>query len=217
MEYESFNCGKMKHIFAVDKNYFYVPSFSCEEAKEAILGNEYTVYEKVDGSCGALIKNENDQFVIYSRHDAKNKFKNGIPDGYIPIPQGRNAKEFNDHDYYLKEMKRGDKIADSLYSVIIDFKSDKKFISAELVGKNFNRTPNVVGNNIAIHEDQEVKLDREFSSADDAFSYFKESLKDGFVEGYVIKSNGFYWKIRADCFNKKVPKNFKAPVLINKN
>jgi len=199
-----FNGGKMRHPFKTvrdsdaDSAMSYIPEWFCDEAREAMMAvsnGEATVYRKIDGSCGALVRNSNGTFDIYQRFDdKKNKFKDGteIPEGYIRLPDGENTnvpkyeENFMQHRYYfklipLKHKSKGEqKISDSLYKHVQDLciiaskdaQVSQDFHSIELVGPNFNRTSGVVENNIAVHSQQLVDHDVVFPKCETPEEWF---------------------------------------------
>lgn len=239
-----FNCGKMRHIFATERGkdsddaMTYLPQWFCEESKEALLAvakGEAKVYRKIDGSCGALVRNpETGKFDIYQRFDdKKNKFLDGtaIPDGYIRLPAGENTKvegfETNliQHCYYLKKLNVTDKpvkINAPLFAALAKVEEDgksvleKDFYSVELVGPNFNRTPGVETNGIAVHCFQTVSSDVVFPQLDDFdqwFAWFKEYFTNHRDEGLIVEHKGRCWKIHGYKF-VDLPKKYDAPILL---
>ena len=259
-----FNCCKMKHIFLTegaaraaperreaggrevdaDDAASYLLEWSCQEAKEAmhaIRTGEAKVYIKIDGSCGALVREADGSYTIYQRFDdKKNKFKNGteIPEGYIAAPGGGNLGLYNGggatHRYFLKKLSRKPeakfekKIADPLYKIVdaaVEGKRvpDKDFVSVELVGENFNRTPGVVGNGIAVHSQQEFPWHIDpMDIPVQWLTWLKNHFApgEGFVpvkviyEGLIVEHMGRCWKIRSDKLWQGTPKAYEPPVVL---
>ena len=214
----------MVHIFSTnlgkdhdpDDAASYVGSWSSEEAHEALTLPNSSLFVKIDGSCGLLVRDPSDggRWKIYQRYDdKKNKFEDGksIPDGYIKCPGGQNPLSYQfiggytKHSYYMKLLERKPKgktefkINSELYKIVDGKVLDGNYISIELCGKNFNQTPGVVENTIALHRDQTLAepLKRPSEDTSDAW---KTVLIDYFTrypcEGIIVRHpNGKYFKI----------------------
>jgi hypothetical protein len=248
-----FNCGKMKHIFLTegkvrgdgreidaDDAMSYLPEWSCPEAKHAIdslVTGDAKLYVKIDGSCGALIREADGSYTIYQRYDdKKHKFKDGIPEGYIPVPNENNLGIYNGggctHRYFLKKLSRKPdakferKIADQLYKIVdaaIESKRlpDKDFISVELVGENFNRTPGVIGNSIAVHSQQKFPWQIDSMNTPEQWlglmkNYFLGTKSGVLFEGFIVEHKGMCWKIRSDKLCPGIAKSYLPPFLLSR-
>lgn len=215
----NFNGGKMQHLFAVpreQKHRFYLPEFVSKEAEAALCSGKARFFLKIDGSCGALIR-EKGTWTLYQRYDdAKNRFKeSGLPANHIPLPQDcENKADREGHHYSFRRLARPvpgsklkgeDKWVAELYAALDVAKLDDlpDFNSVELVGPNYNRTPGVARNNLALHSEQVLEkappvldsaeawllwLEKFFAPAGDAVLH----------EGLVLEHEGRWWKIRAD-------------------
>ncbi len=160
------------------------------------------------------------RWVLFQRYDDK-KGKldpDNLPKNIISLPIGGNPSVYNNHRYYYKLMapsnipdeslrpkKKQKLINDSLYSEIEHSKHvlenmNQKFISVELIGKKFQKTPGVnVDCEIALHQQQTIDIPEEYRT----FEGMKHFLLDEFLgEGLIVSHNGKYWKIRANCFDK---------------
>lgn len=248
-----FNSGKMEHIFAFDKqgkNAVYKAEFSSDEAREAMNKSNSWFY-KIDGSCGMvrynLDKDEQGSVIgweIYQRFDdTKDKFKGVPPAGYINLPKGVNSDQYESqgktHSYYLRLLKRpvleeGKKLKGEdafilpLYQrlEVMGLPKTGEFISVELVGKNFNNTPGVKGNDIAVHSHQKIlfvdlapKFEDPKDWLKDLFEFF--TRVDGRVrcEGIVLEYKGRWWKVRAEHVwpifsQEKMVKNYEEPMYL---
>lgn len=228
-----FNCGKMEHIFLFDGK-MYKPEFFSEEAAEAIAKGRFFI--KIDGSCGALIRNKEGVFEIYNRYDdSKGKFEGKAPEGYLPLLEGKNTGQYRGHNYYLRLLKRPDEKAPgvklnkeekmilSLYKRLdeLDLSHLPDFNSIELVGKNFNKTPGVEDNGIALHSDQEIRIAglHRLKNAQDFLEFFSGFLMgrgdEIYYEGLVIEHEGRWWKIRTEhLVEGKRVKAYDPPRLI---
>jgi hypothetical protein len=242
--------GKMLHSFENSQGLFdgddaqnYIPLLK-DEARDALVNGQW--FYKIDGSNGLLVFNdESKTYDIFRRYDdKKDKFKNGIPDGYINLPPSRNMDTYDSesasHKYYQQfiprpaETTKGKEAAlwRTLYAQVdkahIEGRlngSDgvpAKYHSIELVGKNFAGTPGVEGVGIALHSAQVMEKPSESPKTDlEWFEYFHQLFRpDGLChEGIIISWNGLSWKIRAEWFRKdsawKTRKNTaNAPVMI---
>lgn len=234
-----FNGGKMQHLFQKDpKTRFYLPEFADETVGNALKAGEATLSIKIDGSCGAMIwEEESLSWVLYNRYDdTKGRFKGKpLPEDHIPLPEGGNVADREGHSYSLRRLLRpegggkpkGEVVwTTDLYRRIryMDEKQLKalpRYNSIELVGKNYNRTPGVVGNNIALHSAQ--VLDKAPPALDTAkewmawmMQYLAPDLKSLRHEGLVVGYKGRWWKVRADNFAElaKLPKAYLPPVVL---
>jgi len=240
-----FTTGKMEHIFEFDqpgKKAMYLPKYTSQEAEEAMNSFE-RMYMKIDGSCGALIRNDKGEFDIYARFDdTKKKFRDDdgkftIPEGYLPLPEGGNSAKYEGHRYYLRKLNRPvetdekgapiklkgeDVFVAQLYKSLDEADPQElsllpDFNSIELVGKNYNQTPGVVGNGIALHSQQ--RLDIKFPEKQSPEEWLEnlrtlmESEEGIVMEGVVIEHKGTWWKIRADhlCKGNKKDRSKHVP------
>jgi hypothetical protein len=237
----AFNGGKQGHIWKTEKDadadsaMTYVTKWVCDESKAAMFAlrtGEAKLYRKIDGSCGAIIRGNDGLWNVYQRYDdKKNKFKDGteIPNGYIKLPDGENTKVYKyqenhgRHRYYFKLLNRVQKskgeqsIVDALYNVVDrdDLKLDKDYYSVELVGPNFNSTPVVLKNGIALHEAQVVTVKiPELDTLEEWFAWMKEYFTAYRDEGLIVSHKGRYWKIHGYKFCPDLPKNYTLPVLL---
>lgn len=229
----SFNGGKQLHIFKTEKDLSgdsdgamtYVSEWNCDESKDAMFGlrtGESQVRRKIDGSCGAIIRSSDGKWNIYQRYDdKKNRFKDGVPDGYIHLPDGKNIS--CQHRYYFRLINRVQKskgeqsIADTLYAVVDrkDLKLENDYYSVELVGPNFNSTPGVAKNGIALHDAQFVPvLIPNLDDPNNWFIWLQKYFATCRDEGLVISHKGRYWKIHGYKFCPNLPKNYALPVLL---
>ena len=77
------------------------------------------------------------------------------------------------------------------------------YLSVEWVGRKFNKTPGVPHDvAMAIHAEQICNEDIE-RTYEGFRSFLLES--DSPIEGLVVEFKGTFWKIRADCFDRKCP------------
>jgi hypothetical protein len=230
----------------------YISEWFCPEAEEVAKGlydGSTRVYTKIDGSCGALIRGEDGRYEIWQRFDdKKNRFQNGekIEPGYRKLPDVLGVDSGNPsvyrntgittHRYYLKHLPRNPegkfekRIAKELYGVLDQTIAnlDRDFYSVEIVGVNFNRTPGVEGNSIAVHSRQQTTLENlptcDTSQAgvkalqDYLRVYFTRDVPEGFLnaEGLIFEHQGVYWKVRSDKVTKvaEMKKAYKPPVLL---
>jgi len=233
-----FNCGKMEHIFTFSEDgKRYLPQFASKEAEEALKSGKFFI--KVDGSCGALVR-EKEGWTLYNRFDdTKNKFEGKAPDGFLPLPKGENQDKYQGHSYYLRKLRRPqlgeklkgeDKFVSKLYAHLDNLEKRgvladlPDFSSIELVGKNFNGTnlgPGQGENGITLHSAQILDISRELGSerpknAELWLEWLVSFLeKEGVLlhEGLVVENNGRWWKIRSEyiCKGKK---RYLPPILL---
>lgn len=227
----SFNGGKQLHIWKTDKDtdsdtaITYLPEWTSEESQQAMLAlrtGEATIKRKIDGSCGAIIRRPDGRWDIYQRYDdKKDKFKDGIPEGYIPLPEGQNGQV--QHHYYFKLLERVQKkkgeqlIVRSLYEAVdrTETKLTKDYYSVELVGPNFNKTPGVLTNGIALHEKQDVQITFPLlNTPQEWFVWLKNYFSIYRDEGLIVSHKGRYWKIHGYKFCPELPKDYTLPVLL---
>jgi len=196
-----FYCTKINHIWKVKDN-IYTSEFFNKDAELAFKSADTKVYNKIDGSCGA-IKRINNTWVIYQRYfDEKNKFRNNIPDGYIHIQ----------NKYFLRPLSRvqntigWQKIVDRLYHTVDNTNNlDKDYYSIELIGPNFNKTPNVIENTFILHKDQILNI--QFNNKKDLQEFFTKNPS----EGLIIFHKGRFWKIHSSKINPTLSKNYLIP------
>lgn len=208
----AFNGGKMPHIFVFDRDSkppVYTDQFHSEEAAKALELGSFFV--KIDGSNGMLHLVSNDQAVTcYQRRDTKGK---PFPPGSIPLPDARNEATYEGHSYCYEPILR-DVIGKKLQkrnAAILDLVerhreyllslNAKEWISVEWIGRQFNRTPGVpeeVG--LAIHAQQRVEVD--FPRTYDGL---RDYLGTTAIEGLIVEHEGYYWKVRSDCFDRPSP------------
>jgi len=98
----------------------------------------------------------------------------------------------------------------------------KNYVSVEWVGRKFNRTPGVPHDvAIAVHAEQLVpseevaRLERTYDGMKKALLLLTLEVDNNdttttttpppVIEGYVVEYEGTYWKIRADCFDRRCP------------
>lgn len=232
----TFNCDKMRHIFLTenevdsDNAKTYQQVWLCEETQELMTSGKAKFYRKIDGSCGALVKN-GDSYDIYQRYDdKKRKFKDQeLPEGYIKIPSGENSvrrefeKNWVNHHYFLRKLSRepenktDKRINQGLYQVLAETKTDltKDFYSVELVGPNFNRTPGMEKNSIAIHEFQKTPVEiPTFQTIPEWFAFFTDYFTNHRDEGLIVEYKNRYWKIHGYKFCPQLPKNYDIPITL---
>lgn len=221
-----------------DNAMVYLPEWFCDEAKEAMnaLGKGAEMYRKIDGSCGAILRGSDGRFTIYQRYDdKKGKIKDGdLPLGMINLPLGENTQvygfetEMHKHRYFFREIPRvdlkkgskitgNDKISLGLYKIVDreDLKLEKDFYSVELCGPNFNRTPGVSENGIALHEMQKVQIETPtLETPSEWFVWLTEYFTANRDEGIIVSHRGRYWKIHGYKFCPNLPKDYKLPVLL---
>jgi len=231
----SFNNGKMEHIFQIDrKTNLYKKEFTNQTAQKAFLNG--TRYIKIDGQSGAIWKRKEGDVVLLTRYDdRRNRFKNGIHDGYISLFDGGNPNTYCGHNYYYKIWERPattaknkgqPKILRELYSQLDSMKNIdqllgiRKFMSVEYVGEKFQKTLGILGNKFMIHSEQLVEKSSPLGSAK-SFEEVKHAICSNVIEGLVIEYEGIYYKIRQNCFTKngifeKESKKWKKLKLANR-
>lgn len=231
-----FNGGKMEHIFEFvspgGKKAMYAPKYTSEAAAKALNSPDAKWYMKVDGSCGALVKGK-EGWEIYSRFDdTKKQFKESLPDGYISLPESGNQWKYEGHRYYLRHLPRpvapeeGKKLkgeavfVDDLYRYLdkCDLSGLPPFVSVELVGKNYNRTPGVEGNKIAVHAHQKLEVKTQHRTEEEWLQFFPTFFApEGKVlmEGVVIEHRGTCYKLRSDhVCEHRMPREYRAPIVL---
>lgn len=225
----SFNGGKMNHIFKMTDDMLYIDECSSEQAQTALLNGVY--YFKHDGSNHRIV-NEEGQWYIEARYDdRRGKYDNTLPEGVFPICDGANPSSVWDgekrtHNYYYTRLervvdgKKAQKIRNAIYNIvdrIADRLNGQNYITCELVGKKFNKTPGIDSDvEIAIHAEQKCQFDGERS-----FVGIRTFLEEIDVEGLVIEHDGKYWKLHTEKFwpecwwktRKGEPKNLVSPVI----
>ena len=210
----------MAHIFQFDDaTRLYARETASEAAADALKNGR--LFYKIDGSNGMVIchQSEDDskgkQLMAYQRLDTRGK---PIPQKCITLPEGLNAAAYEGHSYCYEpitadvEGKKLRKRNEAMLAVV-QAHADQillhgNAVSIEWVGKKFNKTPGVPHDvAIAIHAEQvcEETIDRTY---DGMRSFLLEN--DPPIEGFVVEWNGVWWKIRADCFDRKC--KFKTQV-----
>jgi len=226
-----FNCGKMLHIFKTEKGdkdgddaMSYTPEWLSPEAEQVMAGlfsAETKVYRKIDGSCGAIIRGLDGSWTIYQRYDDKKgkiEEKELVTGEYIPLPEGENERR----RYYLRRIDRKQqgknlqKMADELYRILDRYgrSLSSDYYSVELVGKNFNATPNVEGLSFALHCDQEIHPEfPRMTTPEEWLIWLKDFFSHHRDEGLILVHRGKYWKIHGYKFNPN-KKDYMAPNLL---
>jgi hypothetical protein len=196
----TFRCTKINHIWKVKDN-IYTDEFFNSHAESAFKSGEAKIYNKIDGSCGAIIKTNN-IWTIYQRYfDEKNKLKYNLSDGYIHIQKKYFLRRLDRKQKYLKLQN----IVDQLYNIVDNSNLDKDYYSIELVGPDFNKTPNVFENQFILHEDQMVDL--KFNSKQDLNEYFLKNPSEGLIICYKSR----FWKIHSSKINPELSKDYIKP------
>ena len=215
-----FNGGKMQHIFKFDdETKMYSPRAASELAETALVNGR--LFYKIDGSNGMLVREQTDhgddessddkiKFRAYQRLDTKGK---SIPDNCIAIPKHCNNEDtYSGHSYCYEpilmdvEGKKAKKRNEAMLATVAKFTDhllslDRDYVSVEWVGKKFNKTPGVPCDiAVAIHSEQicEEDIDRTYDGMKD---YLLGA--DHPIEGLLIEYLGTFWKVRADCFDRK--------------
>jgi hypothetical protein len=201
-----FSGGKMSHIFEMDaKTHLYTNTYTSHEAEEALVHGTY--YTKIDGSNGLLVW-EDGEIKAYRRHDCRGKAK-GTPAKHIPLPPGRNPSVVPGHQYFYEEVdrqakKKAGKLNRSIYDVVsrhyqhlaAELKLRDGFMTVELVGTKFNRTPGVEADVAMIlhHEQECMVMNRTFAGV-------RAWIEAHGTEGLVVEHRGVFWKIRGNLFD----------------
>jgi len=249
-----FNCGKMEHIFKIDDNNKYIDDTKLDKIvyDTKTFLDDMRIYLKVDGQCGAIAYDpKHDEYTLLTRYDdKKNKFRGmtELPLGYFKLSSG-NADKYSkahkkqSHNYYLKVMpkpldddksKMG-KVIRGLYGILDNMTVTERkgrlrnlgFNSCEYVGDKFQKTPTVIGNDIALHREQLLSskyydgdkvsyvehyniLKTMFDNAGDKTVY--DVLKKYFggggstIEGFIVyhkkQYNSIFYKVRQNVFHK---------------
>ena len=249
-----FNCGKMKHIFEIDDNNKYINEQTLDKIVYDIKTflNDVRIYLKVDGQCGAIAYDPKcDEYALLTRYDdKKNKFRGmtELPIGYFKLSSGNidkysKAYKKQSHHYYLKVMPRPlyddkskmAKVIRELYGILDKMSvAERKgrlrnlgFNSCEYVGDKFQKTPTIIGNDIALHREQLLSskfypgdkisyvehyniLKDMFDNAENKTVY--DVLKEYFgshgntIEGFIIyhkkQYDSIFYKVRQNVFHK---------------
>jgi len=204
----------MVHIFEFDDTTkLYTSNSFSEAAHEALLNGR--LYYKIDGSNGMLVRDrsgdeeESATFLAYQRLDTRGK---PIPENCVALPAGENAESYEGHSYCYEPIlanvdgKKARKRNQAMLATVEHFSEHlsglhSDFVSIEWVGKKFNKTPGVPADiAIAIHSEQtcDENVERTY---DGMRSFLLEA--DPPIEGLVLEHEGIFWKIRADCFDRK--------------
>jgi hypothetical protein len=218
---KSFNGGKMVHIFEFDnETKLYAPHVASKSASEALENGR--LFYKIDGSNGMILidRDDNDDngstssntLLAFQRLDTRGR---PVPDHCTPLPNGNNADVYEGHSYCYEPIlsdvpgKKSKKRNEAMLAVVqkhADHLSSlgRDAVSIEWVGQKFNKTPGVPQDvAIAIHSEQiceEQPIDRSYEGV----RSFLLGV-DPPIEGLVIEFQGTYWKVRADCFDRKCP------------
>lgn len=249
-----FNCGKMEHIFKIDHNNKYLNEQTLDKIvyDTKTFLNNVRIYLKVDGQCGAIAYDpKHDAYVLLTRYDdKKNKFRGmtELPLGYFKLSNGNvdkysKAHKKQTHHYYLKVMPRPldddkskmGKVIRGLYGILDKMSVEERkgrlrnlgFNSCEYVGDKFQKTPTIIGNDIALHHEQLLSskhytgdkvsyveyyniLEDMFDNAGDKTVY--DVLKEYFggcgssIEGFIIyhkkQYDSIFYKVRQNVFHK---------------
>lgn len=227
-----------------EKKYYPLFNDDSLDFLKGILSGETKVYTKINGSCGMIKRKNNiwtlyqrydktikmnkdkKEKTIYSNEDA-------LSDGLTLLSQynetGNPARYGTNisHNYFLREIPRPNCDVETLkpqelinYSVykILDSKEFSELkedeYSVEIVGNNFNKTPGVYWNNIAVHSDQETKLDDFETKAlepEVCLEYFRNYFSKNNVEGLVFIKNNVAKKMLSCNFG--FDSEFQKPIL----
>lgn len=229
-----FNGGKMTHCFKIENN-IYTSNVILNDfnSSDGYL-RKYDIFKKIDGQCGAIAYNKDTgDFVLLTRYDDKrNKFTQAIPEGFIPIPKGKNMSEYTSnnpkktvtHKYYFEiwprpldtDKSKTAKMRRKLYKCVDDMPNKSKRLkhginTCEFVGPKFQQTLGIKDVNIALHSEQTLSIDLlEYivhHTYGNVYEGFKELLTSEFsyIEGFIIKNKetGECFKIRQNVFTKE--------------
>lgn len=245
----TFNGGKMVHIFRTnlgkdhdpDDSASYLDEWNDDEAFEALTSPESTMFVKINGSCGMLVRDEEAKtWKIYQRYDdKKDKFKEGkeVPSDYIqcPNPAGPNPTQYKykngyvQHRYYFKHLdpnakgKTEQQINRALLRIVESnqhkLDSALPYISVELCGRNFNKTPGVPEIGIAVHDYQRLVEPLQRPADERNPAEWKQALIAYVTkfpcEGLVVRHpNGRYFKILSHILGVNHHNEYLAPVLL---
>ena len=161
------------------------------------------------------------KLVAFQRLDIRGK--QTPPPHCISLPAGRNMDTYDGHSYYYepirldvagkKAKKRNQEMiqimedhADYLLQIMDD--TGTNFVSIEWVGTKFNKTPGVAHDvAMILHQDQlcDESMERSYEGIKSYLLGYNAWSGHPPVEGLVIEHNGVYWKLRADCFDRKCP------------
>ncbi len=207
INYRGFNGGKMIHIFELDKDTgLYQEKITSAEAETAL--REGTAFYKIDGSNGMILRGDDGEPRAFQRLDTRGR---APPEGCIRLPKGPNVDIFKDHSYWYQPIttcvqgKKAKQRNQSMLDVVEKHKDSLlaygKYVSVEWVGTKFNKTPGVPNDvAIAIHVEQrcEKNFDRSYQGVKDLLLE-----ADPPIEGLIFELDSVFWKVRADCFDKK--------------
>jgi hypothetical protein len=203
----AFNGGKMMHIFEFDETTkMYAPREASKDAAVALQHGR--MFYKIDGSNGMIIRADGDTLLAFQRLDTRGR---PIPERCTRLPSCHNVDTYKGHSYCYEPItanvtgKKEKKRNEAMLAVVekhTDYLSSLgETVSIEWVGNKFNKTPGVpVDVAIAIHSEQvcEEIIDRSYEGMR---SFFLEA--DLPTEGLILEFQGKYWKVRADCFDRK--------------
>ena len=154
------------------------------------------------------------QLTPYKRFDARGK---PPPERCVPLPVANNPDAYPGHTLFYEPMpidcdSKGQRKINKVVSQIVNDHKNHildvagegcSYLSVEWVGRKFNKTPGVPHDvAMAIHAEQVCNEDIE-RTYDGFRSFLLES--DSPIEGLVVEFKGTFWKIRADCFDRKCP------------
>ena len=210
--FPSFNGGKMMHVFEFDETTrLYTTRAISSDALEAL--EKGRLFYKIDGSNGMILKEEADEndgieLRAFQRLDTRGR---PPPEHCVPLPNGLNTDSYEGHSYCYepiladvagkKARKRNEAMLALVQKHAAYLSSFGDVVSIEWVGKKFNKTPGVPHDvAIAIHEEQifEEVIQRDYEGLR---SFLLD--RDPPIEGIIIEFRGTYWKVRADCFDRK--------------
>ncbi len=239
--YPAYDCGRVLDVFASpERDAPYTAEYLCDEAKaaiEAMQSGEALVYRLIHGVCGALFYNEDEkQYEIWQRyHDEKNKFADGtkIPDGYRPLPPGKNnTSEYTSHlppaRLYLRHMPRtakrrsGAGLTAAMYRVVdqavAEGKLTKPFYSVELVGPSFGGTAGVDTDTLVIHQHQhftKLTIPDHLGEPKQWLEWLTEFFAQHNDKGLIINNQGLCWKVNAHKLKRDAKDTkYDAPVML---
>jgi len=228
---DCFNGGKMRHYFEFDpNNTSRNPTYDLTKPSPYAGWTIRDARVKIDGACGMVKMGEDGRYHLYERQDVGEK---GVPadqqDKYVPLPPGSCEQSYSStdprgrekkHAYYFRRVQREEgearsknykKVWEPLYAIVdraqADGKLVKPYYTCELVGPNFQRTPGVEVNGVALHEMQRrIELHVPTITVP---VMMKVILTQGSIEGFIlhlVRGEEHAWvKVRSDCFGPKMP------------